>query len=303
MFATLLGGLPWPEHLAARGDLDAAVAAAVAAQVDAGLAVVTDGGLTADDPVAGWRRAVTAAGGAAIAKAVLVGPWTRAGLDAADAVGDVIAAIVALWAEGCALVEVAEPAAARVGADPASRRAFRQAHVRLVADATEAAPGVHLSLSVAGSDRPAVAAGAATILAAGYASLAVDLIAAPDDWALVVAAPAGMGIVAGVLGCGAGADEGPELPLWGAAYAAATNARGADRVGIAIGHGLERLAWDVAARKLRALGAAARVASMPPGEAKARRLDPRAVSAKSAAAGRYAPPSRGGQPPRGRASR
>jgi methionine synthase II (cobalamin-independent) len=293
MFATLLGPLPWPDA-AAPGDLDGAVDAAVRLQVEAGLAVATDGGLGGPDPVGAWRRTSALCGADAVAKAVVPGPWSLAGLDALQVVGPILETIAALAAAGCQIVEIAEPRAAGVGADPAARRAYREAHDRLVAAAAAVAPGVHLSLSVAGTAGPALAAGVEAVLDAPYASLGVDLIAAPDDWGLVVAAPASRGIVAGVIGTSPEADEGPEVPVWGAGYAASTNGRGPDRVGLAIGHGLEVLPWPVAARKVRALGAAARIAAMPAGEAKARTLDPRAVSSRSAAAGRYVPRGRRG---------
>ena len=47
--------------------------------------------------------------------------------------------------------------------------------------------GTHLSLAMAGE--AADAAGVETVLAAPYASLALDLIAGPDNWNLVARAP------------------------------------------------------------------------------------------------------------------
>ena len=98
-----------------------------------------------------------------------------------------------LAAAGCPLIEVHEPAATTIGADPAERALFREAHLRLL----DGVIGTHLSLAVTGGN--ADAAGIETILAAPYASLAVDLIAGPDNWRLVAATPGDRGIVCGAL--------------------------------------------------------------------------------------------------------
>ena len=168
-----------------------------------------------------------------------------------------------------------------------SEALFREAHARL----TDGLTGTHLSLAITGGN--ADAAGIETLLAAPYASLAVDLIAGPDNWRLVVAAtPGDRGIVCGALGTRAGTDDGPELLLWAAAYAASTGGRGLERVGIATASSLAALPWAVAVRKMERLGEAARLAGQP-GEERARHLDPRAVSIRSAALGRVdRPPPR-----------
>ena len=102
-----------------------------------------------------------------------------------------------LAAAGCPLIEIHEPAATTIGADEAERALFREAHLRLL-DGVE---GSHLSLALTGGN--ADAAGIETLLAAPYASLAVDLIAGPDNWRLVAATPGDRGIVCGALSAGA----------------------------------------------------------------------------------------------------
>ena len=76
------------------------------------------------------------------------------------------------------------------------------------------------------------------------------------------------------------------MVLWAARYAA-SGGRGSARIGVALVPGLERLSWDVAVRKLNALGEAARIAALPPGEELADSLDPRAIDIRSAALGRH----------------
>ena len=133
------------------------------------------------------------------------------------------------------------------------------------------------------------AAGAATILEPPYASLAVDLIAGPDNWRLVRATPGDRGIVCGALSPREGSDDGPETLLWAAAYAASSGGRGPSRVGLATASSLAGLPWPVAARKLDRLADAARIAVLPR-EERLRAMDPRAIDARSAALGRYEPP-------------
>ncbi|MBA3876847.1 MAG: hypothetical protein C0498_07905 [Anaerolinea sp.] len=188
--------------------------------------------------------------------------------------------IVALVEAGCPLVEIEERDAHLIGTDEVERRLFREAHLAL----TDGIGGVHLSLALVGGS--ADAAGVETILAAPYSSLAVDLIDGPDNWRLVRDVPGDRGIVAGALSPRHPSDDGPELLLWAAAYAASSNGRGRDRVGFATAGSLAGLSWDLAERKLRRLGEAARLASLPSAEAAAH-LDPRAIDIRSAAAGRY----------------
>ena len=102
--------------------------------------------------------------------------------------------VEALAAAGCPLVEIEEADAHLIGEDEAERRLFREAHRRL----TDGITGAHLSLSIVGA--AAASAGIETILDAPYASLAVDLIAGPDNWNLVTRTPGDRGIVVGALG-------------------------------------------------------------------------------------------------------
>jgi methionine synthase II (cobalamin-independent) len=193
--------------------------------------------------------------------------------------------VLALADAGCLFVEIEERDAHLIGEDPAERRLFRDAHLALA----DGIRGLHLSLAIVGGS--ADGAGAETILAAPYPSLAVDLIEGPDNWRLVRQVPGDRGIVCGALSTRVPADDGPELLLWAAGYAASSNARGRDRVGLATAGSLAGLAWDQAEGKLRRLGEASRLASMAPAEA-ATHLDPRAIDIRSAAAGRYLPPRR-----------
>jgi methionine synthase II (cobalamin-independent) len=262
-----------------------------------------------------WRFASEAAGAGRAVKAVLPGPLTLAAdgganLGAAATQGaaatldgsatlaaDTVrlaerlrAEVEALAAAGCPLVEIEEPAALSLGAGEAALRAFAEAHRRLAADAP-----VHLSLAL-GSGNLAPEA-YRVILDTAYASYAVDLVAGPDNWRLVVDIPGDRGVVCGALRPVEGSDDSPELLVWAAHYAASMRRRGLDRVGLANAPGLERLPWDVARRKLDRLAEAARIAALPRrgGQLRAA-LDPRATDLKSRAAGRHVPK-------RGRATR
>lgn len=286
MFATLLGALPDPPS-----DQGAeAGAAMVAAQEAAGLEPLTDGrGALDTDPVGRWRA--TAALTQRAVKQVLRGPWSsvvgpdatmrgaareRAVLARAEAIRE---QVLALAEAGCPLVEIQEGEAHRIGPDEGARRQFREAHLRLARDI----PGTHLSLSIVGGS--AWEAGAATILDPPYHSLAVDLIAGPDNWRLVALAPADRGIVAGALDVRPGVSEGPEVLLWAARYAASTQGRGLARVGLGTAGSLAHLTWDRAVARLRVLGEAVRIEALPEDE-RADAIDPRAVSIRAAALGR-----------------
>ncbi|HSO28328.1 MAG TPA: hypothetical protein VLS28_00355, partial [Candidatus Sulfomarinibacteraceae bacterium] len=165
--------------------------------------------------------------------------------------------VLALAEAGCPLVEIEERDAALIGDDEAERRLFRDAHLALA----DGVAGIHLSLAIVGGS--ADGAGIETILAAPYASLAVDLVDGPDNWRLVRDVPGDRGIVAGAMSPRHPSDDGPELLLWAAAYAASSNGRGPDRVGLATAGSLAGLSWEHAERKLRRLGEAARLAAMP----------------------------------------
>ena len=285
MFATLLGALPRPP-LAAPATTDELVAAALEAQVAAGLEPVHDAGQRPDAPSARAWEATAGLTDRAV-KQVLEGPYTAAlraappaepelrWRDALDRAAALNAVIRDLVLAGCPLVEIHEPAATGIGADEAARAAFREAHLRLL-DGIE---GIHATLAITGGD--AHLAGIETILAAPYGSLAVDLIAGPDNWSLVTATPGSRGIVCGALSANAGSDDGPELLLWAAGYAASTGGRGLDRVGLATASSLAGLDWSSAVGKMEALGRAVRLAEGPAEELVAG-VDPRAVSIRPA---------------------
>jgi hypothetical protein len=274
MFATLLGPLPRPT-LPSDAPAEAVLDAILEAQVAHGLAPLTDAGWgLGDDPVAAWRASSSRTG--ELVKAVVAGPVTS-GRSATE----LRAVLAALGDAGCAWIEVHEPAATRIGTDPDARARFEEAHLTL----TLGLDDVHLSLAIVGGN--ADEAGAETILAGAYASLAVDLIDGPDNWRLVAMAPQDRGIVCGALSTKAQSDDSPEVLLWAAAYAASTADRGPDRVGLATAGSLAALSWEAAVEKLRRLGAAARLAEAPP-EARRRALDPRTTGRRSAAFGRPA---------------
>lgn len=280
MFATLLGSLPRPP-LPGDAAADAMLDAVLALQVEHGLEPVFDAGwpIAPDDPVASWRT--TAGRADRLTKAVVRGPFSYG--DGTDAVRRTI---LDLAAAGCPWIEVHEPAAATIGADPGARARFADAHRTITADLED----VHLSLAITGG--AADAAGIETILAGAYASLAVDLVDGPDNWRLVTATPGDRGIVAGVVGGREGTDDSVELLLWAAGYAASTGGRGAARVGLATAATLAGLSWEAAAAKVRRLGEATRLATAPR-EERAAAIDPRAIDTRSAALGRHAPSPRG----------
>jgi hypothetical protein len=321
MFAMLNG--PWP-RVAADGtrlsDLEAAVAAgettpatlasavervaaeAVAAQVDAGMDLVTDGGVRWADVdqvaldavrdvtglaglfVRSWR---TAAGLTDLPLAqVIPGPWSLAVRDAGPDAGSEVVAnralelagalageVAALGEAGCPVVQVTEPAAAAIGEGTVARDGFRRAHARLLRDAGE----LHTMLAITGGS--AAGAGASTVLGAPYASFLFDLIAGPDNWRLVRAVPGDRGVVCAALRAGDGRerlDQAPEL-VWAAHYAASSNGRGLGRVGLANASPLDGLGPDEAVVALRGLAQAARLATLPPSEAIREGLDAKAM--------------------------
>lgn len=299
MFATLLGPLPRPP-LADDAAPEAILDAVVAAQVDAGLELITDGGwpLAPGDPVGSWRA--TAARTDRAVKAVIPGPFS-AGTPSGSSVEELRDQIRGLVAAGCPMIEIAEPAAVGIGADEAERTRFRDLHDRLLdglgGAGTDGAAHAHLSLAITGGS--ADGAGSSTILGPPYDSLAVDLIAGPDNWRLVTATPGDRGIVCGALSGSMGSDDGPEMLLWAAAYAAASAGRGAVRVGLATASSLAALTWPAAMTKLARLAEAVRIAELPREERLAA-IDPRAIDMRSAALGRYEPATARPRPrPRG----
>ena len=194
-----------------------------------------------------------------------------------------------LAAAGCPLIEIEESAAHLIGEDPGERELFRDAHQRL----TEGLTGTHRSLSIV--DGSAWGAGVETVFDAAYASLAVDLIAGPDNWNLVTRLPGDRGVIAGVLPAKASPADAKETLLWAARYAAGTRGRGLERVGMGSAGSWANLTWEAAVPKMHRLGEAARLASMPAGDDLRRQLDPRAVDARTAALGHGVPrpPGRG----------
>lgn len=331
MFATLLSALPVPPlskdaapgpSAAAGPDPSAAVEAAVVAtlevviraQEEAGLEPITDGRLGDTDPdrfvdwepgtaVRNWKSAAALTDRAV--KQALPGPYTLGrGPSSGDEAGRAGASdawrarrrrtlafaerlraeIDALAAGGCPLVEIEESQAHLIGTDESERRLFREAHHVLAEGVTD----THMSLSIVGG--AASDAGLETILHAPYASLAVDLIAGPDNWHLVTPLAGDRGVIVGAESARA-IDEPKEVLLWAAHYAASTRGRGPYRVGIGSAGSWANLTWEVAVRKMRLLGEAARLAAMPPGAELARSLDPRALDARRAAMGHDTPAS------------
>ena len=332
MFATLLGALPLPP-----GDPDdpeELIRAAIRAQEAAGLEPITDGRLfdpgfervsstlvaragvhsltsvrKAGDasPVEAWR--LTAAQTGRAVKQALPGPYSigRRALAAGQPAGrepdaravtfalaDAMRAdVIALAEAGCPLVEIEETEAHTIGTDQAGRELFQEAHRRL----SEGIEGTHLSLSIVGGS--AWEAGLDTLLAGRYASLAVDLVAGPDNWNLVTRLPGDRGVIAGALPAKDSPADTKEVLLWAARYAAGANRRGLERVGLGSAGSWADLTWEAAVRKMNRLGEAARLAATPGGEELARAIDPRAVNARAAATGEVAPGRRRPQHPGG----
>ena len=279
MFATLLGPLPRPP-LADDAAPEELLDAVLALQAEHGLEPLTDAGwaLQREDAVAPWRAAAGRTD--RLVKAVVEGPFTAG--RPADALR---AMLLALADAGCRWIEIHEPLATGIGADPEARARFAEAHASLTADF---GTDVHLSLAITGGS--ADDAGVETLLAGAYASLAVDLIDGPDNWRLATAWPADRGLICGALSAREGSDDGPEMLLWAARYGASTRARGPARVGLATAGSLAALSWRLAAEKVRRLGDAARLATAPRDQQLAA-LDPRAIDKRSAALGRYEPPA------------
>jgi methionine synthase II (cobalamin-independent) len=297
VFATLLGAYP---ASADPGPPDAADREVIAELAAAGLEPLSDGRgpaevLTPDDVtriVDRWRLAASSTDRAM--KQALVGPYTLArrasggnGTDPALLAEPIHAAIVALAAAGCPMVEIDEPAAVGIGDDDAERQRFSEALGAALGDLGDA---VHLSLVLTGGNVDTL--GAATVYDLPFSSYAFDLIAGPDNWRLIAQAPAGRGIVLGALDPSPRAADRPEVLIWAAHYAASIGGRGLVRVGLANASGLEGLTRDRARAKVRALGDAARIAAGSSPDEVAAALDPRAVDIRSAATGRYIPARR-----------
>jgi methionine synthase II (cobalamin-independent) len=180
-------------------------------------------------------------------------------------------AIAALAEAGCPFVEVDEPDALAIAVVGSEVRRFVDAHRRL----TDGIEGLHLSLALTGGNLDT--AGPATFFDLPYASFAFDLIAGPDNWRLIAAAPADRGIVCGALSPLPGGDMSREVLVWAAHYAASTNGRGLERVGLANASSLAGLSRPEALARLTIVAEAARIAAEPSAEEQERQLDPRAI--------------------------
>lgn len=291
---------------ATAADLDALlerlVAEAIGAQVAAGMGIVTDGQVRSADAVEAWigarsrsdigadgmlLRAWSAA--AALADvpvaATVPGPWTLAmrevgawsdvnviSAQALDHAVTLASELALLAGAGCPMVVVEEPAATGIGENAKARDGFVRAHKRLLRDA----PELHAMLAVTGGS--ANLTGPEAIFGAPYRSHLFDLIEGPDNWYLVRQAPAERGIVCAALVAVAGqpvVDQAPML-VWAAQYAASSNGRGLDRIGLANASSMASLAPGEATVALEALARATAFAAMPPADAIAAGLDPRA---------------------------
>jgi methionine synthase II (cobalamin-independent) len=210
--------------------------------------------------------------------------------DLEAAAGATRTAIEGLLAAGCQLIRVDEPGLTALGDDDGIRSRVLAAHDRALPD-----PGAsHLMLALTGGDATAI--GASALAGMRYASFLFDLLRGPDSWRVVARLPAERGVVCGVVPTGEGAGVVKEAMVWAAHYAASTEGRGLDRVGLATAGDLGGLDWDVAADRVRLLGTAARIAADDSMDHLAMELDPRAVGMKSAAFGRNLPvPEPGGR--------
>ncbi|MEW6223521.1 MAG: hypothetical protein AB1627_02715 [Chloroflexota bacterium] len=291
------------DEAALRDTVEALVADVVAAQVEAGVELVTDGQVrwpdmamavvtALADASAGGRQPLLEAWQAtasltdrAVAQAV-PGPysmgWRAAGgaapepaeptrADRTLALADALAREVRALADaGCPVILVEEPRAVDVGEDGAERALFAEAQRRLLALAPEA----HATLVVSGGS--AHRAGPDAILGTAYRSFLFDLIAGPDNWYLVRATPGDRGIVCGALRVlePPTEDQAPLL-VWAAAYAASTAGRGPARVGISNATPLRAVSPAAARALVRELARGARLAAMTPTQAVEAGLDPR----------------------------
>ncbi|HEY8988876.1 MAG TPA: hypothetical protein VIM39_07615 [Candidatus Limnocylindrales bacterium] len=280
MFATLLGALPLDPDLAG-GTAEERIRRTVVDLETAGLELLSDGeplDLTAPpEPAAvvdGWRRATAVA--SRPVKQVLAGPYSagRAGPGdrSATAWAEALRPTIAALADaGCPFVEIDEFDALAITVVAPERRRFVDAHRRL----TDGIDGIHLSLALTGGDLDG--AGAATFFDLPYASYAFDLIAGPENWRLIAVAPGDRGIVCGALSAQPGADMTREVLVWAAHYAASTNGRGLERIGLANASSLAALSRAEALARLKVVAEAARMAAIESPDELARVVDPRAI--------------------------
>ena len=263
---------------------------------------IFEGRFDADRPlVAAWTAAAAVAPGGATVAQSMPGPYTLGMRAIADAVRrseeagqeppppagltaarfDVTLSVAetlggeieALVATGCRMIVVEEPDAVAIGDNAAERRLFTNASDRLLAKAGDA----HMMLAITGGS--AHEAGGATIFAAPWQSILVDLIAGPDNWRLVREAPGDRGVVCGVLRVredGLEVDQAPEM-VWASQYAASANDRGLARVGLTNATRLADRTPDAARWAVRQLAQAAKYAAMPLVDAVDAGLDPRTI--------------------------
>ena len=275
----------------------------VAAQVEAGLGALSDGRVHAGRGagrrtwscrVARLARERLRAGGSGGApgqarggRAVRAAGGSRPG-DATMRSRRSRARLAALADAGCPVVEVHEPAAPCRGRRRPGRVRGRARALLLggVAGATST-----LSLAITGGD--AIALGAEALFAAPYRSHLFDLVDGPRQLAARrrrAAASAGSSPASATRRAAAGPAS--RTSVWAAGYAASTQGRGLDRVGIAPSGSLAGL--DRGAAPARSSTCSARPPRTIAGgrDEVLARLDPRAIDARSAALGHYRPARR-----------
>jgi methionine synthase II (cobalamin-independent) len=330
MFATLAGSFPTsrPRDPSGRDD-DALVREVVAAQVEAGLGLLSDGAVRWPDPIEWIGRALldgrathphrdrpltvdawTAtreASGELPVKQALAGPFTLGRRFAAPGAGrhdltlafaDELAAELAdLAAAGCPFIQVDEPDAAAIRGEPGERELFVESQRRLLAGLGPPGLRPHASLAIVGGN--ADAAGPESIFAPPYDSYLFDLIEGPDNWRLVTRAPVERGIVLGVADARTPDPDDLAVLVWAVGYAA-SGGRGETRIGVAPSGGLAALDPVVARAKIEQLSALVELIEHKDEAPIGLALDPRAIDARSAALGRWQP--RGERRGRGRGS-
>jgi len=329
MFATLHGAYPHPAFDRDDAQLvERTVLEVLEAQVAAGLTLLTDGGVRYPDLLSqtveglagmnvepdsrpqvvslpAWERPGLVPAWRSTAeltdlpvKARLVGPYTlgrrveRAGFGRAELVRAFATALNAelgaLADAGCPFVQVEEDEAIEIGLDEPERALFREAHERLLDGLPDAGSGFHRNLAISGGN--ADLAGPETFFGAGYESYFFDLIEGPDNWRLITRAPKERGIVCGAVDARDPRIDDKELVIWAASYAA-SGGRGYERVGVAPAGSLAGLEPAIARRKIEVLGTSARIVEARDETPIQAQIDPRAVDSRSAAVGRWTPPS------------
>lgn len=288
MFATLADGFPRPD-LPPDASADDLIRAVVAELEEAGVQILSDAALRHPDPIGllverldgleptpggpsagragheprwdgpilvdGWQA--TAALTQLPVKQAMVGPYTlathldpgpldrdRLTIALADALAHEIRALIAA---GAPMIEIQEDAATGIGGSRNEGRLFRAAHRRL----THVAKDAHLTLAIRGgsiADLPRE-----VLFDAPYRSYAIDVVAHPDNWQLVVAGQPERGMILGLADAGNPEPEDPEYLAWAAAYAASIFGRGPERVGLSTSGAFADLSRDHARAKLERL--------------------------------------------------